>query len=182
MLKVEVDALALIEQRAAEVPASVVLTGWNVTSSHEGKAAGSVSVAVNGISRSAEATGNGPVDALFRAVDDTLQPALGWHPVLTEYEIKAVSAGEDAQAFEPLAVGELALEGELAGLGVFLGGAVDAEAVDEKRLQLPDESLTNALTYIVTPEAGNLVNVAEVSAAWRFITLPVMLSAIAMSR
>ena len=47
--------------------------------------------------RSAEATGNGPVNALFKSVDDALQPVLGWHPTLTEYEIKAVSAGEDAQ-------------------------------------------------------------------------------------
>ncbi len=93
----DADLLALIEQRAAEVPSSVVLSGWNVTSSHEGKAAGSVSSWVEGVTRSADSTGNGPVDALFRAVDDTLQPALGWHPVLTEYEIKAVSAGEDAQ-------------------------------------------------------------------------------------
>ena len=30
-------------------------------------------------------------------MDDALQPVLGWHPMLTEYEIKAVSAGEDAQ-------------------------------------------------------------------------------------
>ena len=45
----------------------------------------------------AETTGNGPVNALFGAVDEALQPVLGWHPVLTEYEIKAVSAGEDAQ-------------------------------------------------------------------------------------
>ena len=47
--------------------------------------------------RTAEATGNGPVNALFAAVDEALQPVLGWHPTLTEYEIKAVSAGEDAQ-------------------------------------------------------------------------------------
>ena len=38
----------------------------------------------------AEATGNGPVNALFGAVDEALQPVLGWHPTLTEYEIKAV--------------------------------------------------------------------------------------------
>ena len=43
------------------------------------------------------AIGNGPVDALFAAVDDALQPVFGWHPVLEAYEIKAVSAGEDAQ-------------------------------------------------------------------------------------
>ena len=58
---------------------------------------GTVTLSVDGEERSAEATGNGPVNALFGAVDEALQPVLGWHPVLTEYEIKAVSAGEDAQ-------------------------------------------------------------------------------------
>jgi len=93
----DADLLALVEQRAAEVPASVSLLGWSVTSSHGGNATGSVSLSVNGEERATEATGNGPVNALFAAVDEAVQPALGWHPVLTEYEIKAVSAGEDAQ-------------------------------------------------------------------------------------
>jgi 2-isopropylmalate synthase len=93
----DADLLALVEQRAAEVPASVSLLGWSVTSSHGGNATGSVSLSVNGEERVSESTGNGPVNALFAAVDDALQPVLGWHPVLTEYEIKAVSAGEDAQ-------------------------------------------------------------------------------------
>jgi 2-isopropylmalate synthase len=93
----DADLLALAEQRAAEVPASVQLLGWSVTSSHGGNATGTVSLSVDGGDRSQEATGNGPVDALYSAVDQALQPTLGWHPVLTEYEIKAVSAGEDAQ-------------------------------------------------------------------------------------
>jgi 2-isopropylmalate synthase len=93
----DADLLALVEQRAAEVPASVVLVGWSVTSSHGGNATGTVTLSVDGRERSAEATGNGPVNALFKGVDDALQPILGWHPTLTEYEIKAVSAGEDAQ-------------------------------------------------------------------------------------
>src|SRR5439155_1713968 len=42
-------------------------------------------------------TGSGPVDALYSAVDQALHDRLGWHPVLTHWEIKAVSAGEDAQ-------------------------------------------------------------------------------------
>ena len=37
------------------------------------------------------------MNALFAAVDQAIEPVLGWHPVLSEYEIKAVSAGEDAQ-------------------------------------------------------------------------------------
>jgi 2-isopropylmalate synthase len=91
------DLLALVEQRASEVPASVELVGWSVTSSHGGNATGSVTLTVRGEDRTAEATGNGPVDALYSAVDAALQPVFGWHPVLTEWEIKAVSAGEDAQ-------------------------------------------------------------------------------------
>jgi 2-isopropylmalate synthase len=93
----DADLLALVERRAADVPRSIELLGWSVTSSHGGKATGSVSLAVDGADRSVEATGNGPVDALYGAVDRLLQPALAWHPILTEYEIKAVSAGEDAQ-------------------------------------------------------------------------------------
>ena len=41
--------------------------------------------------------GNGPVDALFGAVDSAVEPVIGWYPKLTEYEIRAVSEGEDAQ-------------------------------------------------------------------------------------
>jgi 2-isopropylmalate synthase len=75
----------------------VALEGWSVTSSHGGASQGNVSVKVRGESRSAESSGNGPVDALFGAVDRAVEPALGWHPVLTDYEIRAVSGGEDAQ-------------------------------------------------------------------------------------
>jgi 2-isopropylmalate synthase len=91
------DLLALVEQRASEVPASVGLLGWSVTSSHGGNATGTVSLSVDGQDRATDSTGNGPVDALYSAIDQAILPVLGWRPVLTEYEIKAVSAGEDAQ-------------------------------------------------------------------------------------
>jgi 2-isopropylmalate synthase len=91
------DLVALVEQRMAEVPQAVRLEGWNVTSSHGGKATGMVSLAVGGEDHAKAAIGNGPVDALFEAVDAAVQPVFGWHPVLEAYEIKAVSGGEDAQ-------------------------------------------------------------------------------------
>ena len=75
----------------------MALIGWSVTSSHGGNATGTVTLTIAGDERTAESTGNGPVNALFTAVDQALQPVLGWHPTLAEYEIKAVSAGEDAQ-------------------------------------------------------------------------------------
>jgi 2-isopropylmalate synthase len=91
------DLVALVEQRVAEVPQAVRLDGWNVTSSHGGKATGMVALTVGDEEQAKAAIGNGPVDALFAAVDDALQSVFGWHPVLETYEIKAVSAGEDAQ-------------------------------------------------------------------------------------
>ena len=93
----DADLLAIVERRAGDVPASIQLEGWSVTSSHGGKGTGTVSISIGGETHSTEATGNGPVNALYSAVDQVLEPVLGWHPVLAEYEIKAVSAGEDAQ-------------------------------------------------------------------------------------
>ena len=58
---------------------------------------GRVSLVVAGEAKAGDSTGNGPVNALFRAVDEAVQPVLGWFPVLTDYEIRAVSGGEDAQ-------------------------------------------------------------------------------------
>ena len=93
----DADLIALVEQRHADVPRSIELLGWNISSSSGGHSVGSASLVVAGEAKAANATGNGPVNALFAAVDEAVQPILGWHPVLTEYEIKAVSAGEDAQ-------------------------------------------------------------------------------------
>jgi len=93
----DADLLALVEQRVADVPRSVELLGWSVSSSSGGHSVGSVSLVVAGEAKAADSTGNGPVNALFKAVDEAVRPVLGWHPVLSEYEIKAVSAGEDAQ-------------------------------------------------------------------------------------
>jgi 2-isopropylmalate synthase len=93
----DADLLALVQQRSDDVPASIVLDGWSVTSSHGGRSTGSVRVTLNGEERAGEETGNGPVNALYRAVDDAIRPVLGWEPTLEEYEIKAISEGEDAQ-------------------------------------------------------------------------------------
>jgi len=93
----DADLLALVEQQTEEVPSALALQGWSVTSSGGGTSTGSVTVAVSGEDRSGEATGNGPVNALYRAVDDAIRPVFGWEPMLVDYQIRAVSEGEDAQ-------------------------------------------------------------------------------------
>jgi 2-isopropylmalate synthase len=93
----DADLIALVRQQSAEVPSAIALDGWSVTSSKGGRATGAVTLVLNGESRSAESSGNGPVDALYGAVDLAVEPVVSWHPVLDEYEIRAVTAGEDAQ-------------------------------------------------------------------------------------
>ena len=91
------DLLALVEERVSEVPAAVQLEGWSVTSSKGGRSSGNVFLVVGGEARASETSGNGPVDALFKAVDAAIEPVLGWRPILAQYEIRAVGEGEDAQ-------------------------------------------------------------------------------------
>jgi 2-isopropylmalate synthase len=94
----DADLLALIDKRAATGSvATVELVDWSVASSHSGGSSGRVELRVNGAHTTAESTGNGPVDALYEAIDAAVEPVLGWRPVLAEYEIRAVSEGEDAQ-------------------------------------------------------------------------------------
>ena len=51
-----------------------------MSSSHGGTSQGNVSLVVNGQAVSAESDGNGPVDALFGAVDAAVEPVIGWFP------------------------------------------------------------------------------------------------------
>jgi len=101
----DADLIALVESQAAAAglaedavaDAPVRLEGWSVSSSKGGSSRGDVALVVNGQPASAQADGNGPVDALFVAVDAAVEPLIGWFPRLTDYEIRAVSGGEDAQ-------------------------------------------------------------------------------------
>ncbi len=97
----DADLMALVGQQAAgtvELPdAPVALEGWSVTSSHGGTSKGNVALRLQGRDVTSEQSGNGPVDALYGAVDAAVEPVIGWHPKLVDYEIRAVSGGEDAQ-------------------------------------------------------------------------------------
>jgi 2-isopropylmalate synthase len=93
----DADLIALVEQKKGDVPRSIELLGWSISSSSGGHSVGSVSLVCAGEAKAGDSTGNGPVNALFKAVDEAIKPVLGWFPVLTEYEIKAVSGDGDAQ-------------------------------------------------------------------------------------
>jgi hypothetical protein len=56
-----------------------------------------VVVSAGGHRWKAAAEGNGPIDALFRAVDEAVQDVLAGHPRLVAYDIHALAEGPDAE-------------------------------------------------------------------------------------
>ncbi len=94
---VEAQASGAGKDEAAAPDSPVKLEDWSISTGKGGVAKGAVSLVVKGESAEALAEGNGPVDALFAAVDKAVEPIIGWYPRLAEYEIRAVSGGEDAQ-------------------------------------------------------------------------------------
>ncbi len=94
----DADLIAIIENQSTHVPET-----WTLVSFHVFGGTGTIPTAtielqqVNGgaepvVLRDA-ATGDGPIDAVFRA----LERLTGLSAVLTQYEVKGVSGGQDAQ-------------------------------------------------------------------------------------
>jgi 2-isopropylmalate synthase len=73
------------------------LSRWTVTSGSNVQSRGAVVIASGDHQWDATAEGNGPVDALFRAVDRALDGVLTGHPRLLAYDIHAVAEGPDSE-------------------------------------------------------------------------------------
>ena len=95
----DADLVAIVGQRASssDEPAFITIDDWHVSSGHTGRSSANVTLRIGGKKHLGEAWGNGPVDALYSAVDSAIGAPLGWRLVLEAYEIRAVTAGEDAQ-------------------------------------------------------------------------------------
>jgi 2-isopropylmalate synthase len=93
----DADLLALAEQRADPVPQLVRLEHWAAASRQGESSSGSVSLFFDGRTYRAFAGGNGPVDALLKAVDNALEQIIGGRPTLLDYQLRSVGSGEDAQ-------------------------------------------------------------------------------------
>jgi 2-isopropylmalate synthase len=93
----DADLLALAEQRADPVPQLVRLEHWAAASRQGESSSGNVSLFCDGRTYRAFAGGNGPVDALLKAVDNALEQIIGGRPALIDYQLRSVGSGEDAQ-------------------------------------------------------------------------------------
>jgi hypothetical protein len=86
------------EPRPAEPGAPMVhLNRWTITSGSNTRSRGAVVLAAGDHAWDAVAEGNGPVEALYRAVDTALAGVLAGLPRLVAYDIHAVAEGPDSE-------------------------------------------------------------------------------------
>lgn len=91
----EDDLLALIEDEMAGAYDNIKFTTLQVQAGSVGPQVAEIDLIVDGETKSAKVEGNGPVDAIFKAIRE-IQP----HPdaTLELYQVHAVTGGTDAQA------------------------------------------------------------------------------------
>jgi len=73
------------------------LARWTVASGSNAQSRGAVVIASGDHQWEASAEGNGPIDALYRAVDKAVAGVLTGHPRLVSYDIHALAEGPDAE-------------------------------------------------------------------------------------
>jgi 2-isopropylmalate synthase len=130
------DVAVLVEQYMGDVPA-----GWELLSLHTTAGSSVLPTATVAIRRpdgevvQDAAIGDGPVDAIFKAVERVT----GVHANLHEYVVRSVSQGKDAQ-------GEVTLELEVeSGEASFRGRAVSTDIIEASAL-----AYLNAVNAITT--------------------------------
>jgi 2-isopropylmalate synthase len=88
---------AVAADQAAEGDQRLHLVRWTCTTGSNSQSRGAVVVESGDHRWQASAEGNGPVAALFRAVDDAIHDVLTGHPRLLAYDVHAVAEGPSAE-------------------------------------------------------------------------------------
>jgi len=78
-------------------PDTLHLSRWTVASGSNMQSRGAVVIASGDHQWEASAEGNGPIDALYNAVDRAIADVLAGHPRLVGYDIHALAEGPDAE-------------------------------------------------------------------------------------
>ena len=86
------DILALVNEEARRTSEAYELVDVSVTSSTRSTPQAEVTLRIEGAEHSAQATGDGMVDACFKAI----LKAAGINPTLERYSVKAITGGTDA--------------------------------------------------------------------------------------
>ena len=142
----------------SEAEVSLQLARWSVSSGSNVQSRGVVVIASGVHQWEGAAGGNGPVDALFRAVDKALHGVLTGHPRLVSYDVHAVAEGPDAEGLVVVEVSPpTSAEGPRAS-GRYVGEARSANIIAasiEAYIGAINEMLREAHWAGATEQAGN---------------------------
>ena len=124
----DADLLALAEQHVDPVPQLIELEHWATASRQGESSSGNVSVFYDGRTFRAFAGGNGPVDALLKAVDNALEQIIGGRPQLVDYGLRSIGGGEDAQGEATVKIAAPAGDGDVP--EIFTGHGLSTNVVE----------------------------------------------------
>lgn len=108
---------------ATQHPEALRLDRWTVTSGSNVQSRGAVVISAGEHHWEAAAEGNGPIDALFRAVDRAIAGILAGHPRLIAYDIHALTEGPGAEGRVRVKIGPPSDVAADRGGGQFVGTA-----------------------------------------------------------
>ncbi|HVA86206.1 MAG TPA: alpha-isopropylmalate synthase regulatory domain-containing protein [Candidatus Saccharimonadales bacterium] len=134
------------------------LVRWTVNSGSNVQSRGAVVMASGAHQWEGAAEGNGPVDAVFRAVDRALRGVLAGEPRLLAYDVHAVAEGPDAVGLVTIEIAPPASATGERATGRYSGRASNANIIAasvEAYIQAINELLAEAHWAGATEDAGN---------------------------
>jgi hypothetical protein len=143
---------------ATEELQRVHLARWTCTSGSNAQSRGAVIVESGDHRWEASAEGNGPVDALFRAVDRALGDVLSGHPRLLAYDVHAVAEGPDAEGRVTVKIGPPSAASGRRGRGTYSGVSQSPNIIAasvEAYIEAINELLAESHWAGATEAAGN---------------------------
>jgi 2-isopropylmalate synthase len=108
--------------------ATLQLARWTVTSGSNVRSRGAVVITSGDHEWRASATGNGAIDALYRAIDKALHDVLSGHPRLLAFDVHALGEGSDTIGGVTVRIAPPEAAGER-GTGEYRGEAEDPSII-----------------------------------------------------
>ena len=123
------------------------LARWTCTSGSNAQSRGAVVLESGDHRWEASAEGNGPVDALYRAVDRALGDVLTGHPRLLSYDVHAIAEGPDSVGRVTVKIGPPSAASGRRGTGAYAG-----ESQSENIIAASLEAYIEAINELLAEE------------------------------
>jgi 2-isopropylmalate synthase len=156
--------------RSEELTGALQLERWTINSGSNVVSRGAVQIVSGDHRWEATGEGNGPIDALYSAVDRALADVLSGHPRLLSFELRALAEGPDAEGMARVRIAPPA-----GASGARASGEYSGEGRSTNTVAASIEAYIDALNKLLgeehwagaTEQAGNRRRVGSADAAGR---------------